>query len=106
MLCLHFLVSLTVRAPFWVIHNNCDPHPRMERIDDEEMDDDMRVRIQTYGHGGAGSEVRLVAVEGGGHTWPGGLQYMPEWLIGRTCRAFNASAHIWAFCRRFHRATG
>ena len=39
-----------------------------------------------------GSDRKLIiAVIGGGHTWPGGLQYLPEAIIGKTSREFNAS---------------
>jgi len=41
--------------------------------------------------------VVLYATGGGGHTWPGGLQYFPESIIGKTPREFNASEVI----RRF-----
>jgi poly(3-hydroxybutyrate) depolymerase len=34
---------------------------------------------------------------GGGHTWPGGYQYLPEFLIGRTSRDFKATSIIWNF---------
>ncbi|MCX6008557.1 MAG: hypothetical protein NTW48_00675 [Chloroflexi bacterium] len=44
-----------------------------------------------------GAEVVLYAIEGGGHTWPGGLQYLPELVIGKTSREFNASEVIWQF---------
>ena len=39
----------------------------------------------------------IIAVIGGGHTWPGGLQYLPESVIGKTSREFNASEVIWQF---------
>lgn len=46
-----------------------------------------------------GSGVQLYTVTGGGHTWPGGTQYLPAATIGRTSRDFDASATIWAFFR-------
>jgi polyhydroxybutyrate depolymerase len=36
-------------------------------------------------------------VEGGGHTWPGGFQYLPVALIGPTSHTFDATAAIWRF---------
>jgi polyhydroxybutyrate depolymerase len=41
--------------------------------------------------------VTLLTIEGGGHTWPGGAQYLPRGIIGRVCRDFDASERIWAF---------
>lgn len=50
-----------------------------------------------YPGGRDGSEVTLVRLDGGGHTWPGGAQYLPEMLVGRVCRDFDATAVIWDF---------
>ncbi|NMD03070.1 MAG: phospholipase, partial [Bacteroidales bacterium] len=47
-----------------------------------------------------GTEVILYAVEGGGHTWPGGFQYLPAWIIGKTSRDIDANEVIWAFFKR------
>jgi polyhydroxybutyrate depolymerase len=41
--------------------------------------------------------VRLLRVEGGGHTWPGGAQYLPVAWIGATNRDIDASEVIWRF---------
>jgi len=48
-----------------------------------------------------GTELLLVEIIGGGHTWPGGVQYLPELLVGRTSRELEASDAIWEFLRRF-----
>ena len=45
----------------------------------------------------AGAPVALYTVTGGGHTWPGGVQYLPKILIGATSRQFDASEVIWTF---------
>jgi polyhydroxybutyrate depolymerase len=49
------------------------------------------------------SEVVLYRVEGGGHTWPGGVQYLPSFVIGPTSRSVSASEAIWRFFARHHR---
>lgn len=46
------------------------------------------------------TEVQLYTVLGGGHTWPGGLQYSPVRITGPTCRDFDASRVIWEFFSR------
>jgi len=38
-----------------------------------------------------------ITVFGGGHTWPGGRQYLPEAVIGKTSRDFDANDVIWSF---------
>ena len=39
-------------------------------------------------------------VDGGGHTWPGGHQYLPEWIIGKTSRDIDANEVIWDFFKK------
>jgi polyhydroxybutyrate depolymerase len=34
---------------------------------------------------------------GGGHTWPGGVQYLGKRWIGHTSREINAYDKIWEF---------
>ncbi|MFI5226615.1 MAG: alpha/beta hydrolase family esterase [Candidatus Limnocylindrales bacterium] len=41
-----------------------------------------------------GPRVAFYAVAGGGHTWPGGPQYLPRFLVGSTTRTFDASQVI------------
>ncbi|MEL6809730.1 MAG: PHB depolymerase family esterase [Bacteroidota bacterium] len=38
-----------------------------------------------------------ITVIGGGHTWPGGTQYLPKKFIGKTSRDFNACDSLWEF---------
>jgi polyhydroxybutyrate depolymerase len=48
-------------------------------------------------------EVVVYTIEGGGHTWPGGVQYLPVSLVGRTSANLDATETIWAFFSRHHR---
>ena len=50
-----------------------------------------------YTNCASGAAVVLYIVEGGGHTWPGGPQYLPEAIIGPVSNEFDASETIWAF---------
>ncbi|MGH9127142.1 MAG: alpha/beta hydrolase family esterase [Acidimicrobiales bacterium] len=43
------------------------------------------------------ADVQFWRVDGGGHTWPGGIQYLPERLVGPTSDAFDATAVMWRF---------
>lgn len=44
-----------------------------------------------------GVEVRLCEIQGGGHTWPGGVAYANERLVGRVSQELDASEEIWKF---------
>ncbi|MBV8386999.1 MAG: hypothetical protein JO155_09435 [Acidimicrobiia bacterium] len=48
-----------------------------------------------------GSAALLYVVNGGGHTWPGGEQYFPVALVGKTSRDFDASETITRFFLSF-----
>ncbi len=45
----------------------------------------------------AGTAVVFYQVDDGGHTWPGGPQYLPKVIIGPTTLAFAASEAIGRF---------
>jgi polyhydroxybutyrate depolymerase len=45
----------------------------------------------------AGTAVVFYQVDDGGHTWPGGPQYLPKAIIGSTTHAFAASDVIGGF---------
>jgi polyhydroxybutyrate depolymerase len=42
-------------------------------------------------------EVELITLDGAGHTWPGGPQYLPRFLVGGTSRDFDGAERIWEF---------
>ena len=83
----------------WAKMNGCDSEPIVTQLPDL-ADDGTRIRREVYTGGKDGVEVVLYIVEGGGHTWPGGLQYASEERIGKTSRDTNASELIWQFFRK------
>ena len=85
-------------ARHWARLNGAAPEPRSSPLPAPGKDHCGGLRL-TYSGGRGGSEVMLVRLDGGGHTWPGGTQYLPERLIGRVCRDFDATALIWEFFR-------
>ncbi len=91
-------VAETVRH--WVVHNQCPPSPAVATEPDRDPHDGTRVRREAYSPCRDGSEVVLYAVLGGGHTWPGGAQYLPARVIGRTSRDIDANTVIWEFFKR------
>jgi polyhydroxybutyrate depolymerase len=64
--------------------------------------DDLTWRGDLYGAAENGVAVASFAIEGGGHTWPGGRQYLPEKIVGRTSRV-DACELIWSFFKRHPR---
>ena len=61
------------------------------------------VRREIYPGGEQGTEVVVYVIEGGGHTWPGGPQYLPAFLIGKVSHNLDATQAIWGFFKRHTR---
>jgi polyhydroxybutyrate depolymerase len=62
-----------------------------EALPDADPEDETRVTRTVHVKGVDGAAAALYAIEGGGHTWPGGSQYAKERMIGRVCRDLDAS---------------
>lgn len=88
------LLSVPESIGFWVGHDGLSSAPVVDEwLADTDPADGTRTHHTSYGSG----QVDLLTVEGGGHTWPGGLQYLPVASVGRTSRDFSANERIWAF---------
>jgi polyhydroxybutyrate depolymerase len=85
------------------LQNHCRQVPKQIKIQDTTPDDGATVEIEEYPGGLEGSEVILVKILGGGHTWPGGNQYLKPRIIGPVCRDINASEMILDFFLRHSR---
>jgi polyhydroxybutyrate depolymerase len=64
--------------------------------DTDKMDDCTAVQY-AYEGGKSGSRVVFIKITNGGHTLPGGSQYLPKLIVGKVCRDFNANITIWQF---------
>ena len=94
------VVSTAATIDYWVKAESCVGQPVISELPDTDPSDGTRAREELYGGGREGAVVELIAVEGGGHTWPGGLQYLRERTIGKTSRDFDASEVIWDFFKQ------
>lgn len=91
------VISTSETIKFWVTHNRCSSTPVITELPDKNPLDGTRVRREAYSKGREATEVILYAIEGGGHTWPGGRQYLPERIIGKTSKDIDANEVIWNF---------
>lgn len=78
-------------------HNGCGSRPEKVMLPDRDAGDGTRVEIETYAGCREGTEVVLVKVIGGGHTWPGGNQYLKPGIVGVVGRDIDASEMILDF---------
>jgi polyhydroxybutyrate depolymerase len=76
--------------------NGCSDKPTLADPVDRKPDDGTRVIKRTYAECREGASVELLTVEGGGHVWPRGKQYLPSQLVGRVTQEIGSGA-IWEF---------
>jgi len=91
------VISVAELRSIWLKNNGCSTTPNVSELPDLDPGDGTRVVREAYGSCKAGADVVFYRVEGGGHTWPGGRQYLPERIIGKTNRDVSASEVIWRF---------
>lgn len=84
---------------YWVERNGCNSAAIKNEsvIPDTNKEDGSRVSVEKYSGCKNKTEVILYRIHGGGHTWPGGPQYLPVNIIGRTNCDFDATKDIWEF---------
>ena len=91
------VLSARETAKFWAANNRCGDGGVIAAEPDRDPKDGTRVKMEVFASCPVGAAVKLAAVEGGGHTWPGGYQYLPERFIGRTSQDVDANMLIWDF---------
>ncbi len=84
------VVSVDGWAAAWVARNGDDATPQTTIIGSDTT-------VRTWHGATPRSDVVFYRVNGAGHTWPGGSQYLPRLIIGTTSDSFDASDVIWAF---------
>lgn len=94
---------------WWLSANQAADAPRRTRyLPDRAPDDDCRLREVTWEPESGGAPVRLLAMEGGGHTLPSLRYDLPDnfiarRLFGNVCRDAEGAVLAWEFMREFRR---
>ncbi|AKN17993.1 hydrolase [Mycobacterium haemophilum DSM 44634] len=88
-------VSVTTMVDKWRTADGCQGDPSNQELPD--VGDGTFVRRFDYAACADSAEVVFYKIDKGGHTWPGGRQYLPKVVIGSTTRAFDASEVIAQF---------
>jgi polyhydroxybutyrate depolymerase len=86
----HEVRSVASAVDFWRRHDGCGETARSGV--------DGAVRRTSYSSCSGGSEVEVVTIEGGGHSWPGGDRLAR--FLDPPSPALDASAEIWRFFSR------
>lgn len=95
-------VSLKEAVEFWRNWDRTSPNSVAEEVSQPGRDS-TQVHREVYDSGRDGTEVVVYVVEGGGHTWPGGSQYLPVFLVGKVSHKLDATQVIWDFFKEHHR---
>ncbi|HVO15515.1 MAG TPA: alpha/beta fold hydrolase [Alphaproteobacteria bacterium] len=93
------VISTDDTMTFWAEHDGCVTTPAVEDLPDKDPGDNTVVRRSVFPQCQA-AEVVLYTVDRGGHTWPGGPQYLPQAAVGRVTKDIDATAVIWDFFKR------
>jgi polyhydroxybutyrate depolymerase len=79
----------------WRSADGCQGDPLAQELPD--LGDGTHVRRFDSTACAPGTEVIFYRIDNGGHTWPGGNQYLSKSIVGPTTRAFDASEVIAQF---------
>jgi polyhydroxybutyrate depolymerase len=72
-------------------------------LPDRDPGDGTRVAVETHEPCAEGTAVVLYRIEGGGHTWPEGSQFLPRVMIGRVTHDIDGTRAIFDFFARHAR---
>lgn len=90
------IVSTDEYMDFWKIKNGCEIKQNTVELPDT-ADDGTTVSVTKYSKCDNQGALVLYTINGGGHTWPGGKQYLGERIIGKTNRDIVACDVIWDY---------
>lgn len=79
----------------WAAIDKCDSKPVVTDLP-VLVNDGTSVQKVEYSSAGGLKVIGFTIVDGG-HTWPGGTQYLPKFMIGPLSKNLNACDEIWRF---------
>ena len=80
----------------WAEIDNCDSKPIITNIP-AKVNDGTNVIKEEYINPTNNLKVTGFTIVDGGHTWPGGSQYLPKFIIGPVTKNLDACEEIWKF---------
>lgn len=92
--------SARAMTDWWVKKNGCSMTPELQNLSDLADDGTKKRNLSP---GTRRLRGRFHAIAGGGHTWQGGWQRLPEAIICKTFRDINASELMWEFFAKHRR---
>ena len=93
------IVSTNKMMEIWMSLIPSSDKPKSQAMRDADQNDGCLPERIIFPSWGINNPVQLVRITGGGHTWPGGKQYLPKMIVGKVCKDFKAEEVIWEFFR-------
>jgi polyhydroxybutyrate depolymerase len=84
----------------WADADHCNNKPVITNLRDNANDGTSIIK-EEYIDSRTGIKVIGYTVTNGGHTWPGGTQYLPKFMIGTVSHNLNACEVIWDFFKGY-----
>lgn len=97
------IVSTEAAVELWRKANGIGYATEQVELPDKDRNDGCRLERITYPEGKKGAKLTLIRMVGAGHTIPGGVQYLPERVIGKTCRDADGVEMIWGFFKEIRK---
>ncbi len=91
------VISTDKAIELWTNHNKTDKKPVRGNLPDTNKRDGCTVDTFLWKDGKNRTAVKLYKLNGGGHTWAGGINFFPRMIVGNVCRDFDAAEVIWEF---------
>jgi polyhydroxybutyrate depolymerase len=96
------ILSVVDTTLYWAAQNKCSAKTSVIILPSAAKNKSLAIQLR-YTCTRPESDVVLVALQGGGHTWPGSLQYLKGGRSDESEEAFNATAYILDFFARLRR---
>ncbi len=90
-------ISTDETIRMWKNFLNCNGEVFENKMPNKNILDGCKAIRTDYLCTSGNSVISLIKIDGGGHTWPGGKQYLPKAIIGKVCKDFDAEEIIWEF---------
>lgn len=90
------VLSVDATVALWAEDEACAATPEVEPVLDT-VHDGTHVSRRTWPSCGGRGAVIAFRIDGGGHTWPGGTQYLPKMMVGIASKNLDASRELWSF---------
>ena len=89
------VLSTPATVQRWLELDRCNALSAHSRVD--AVPDDATAYIERSAQCAGSAAIDWYEIQGGGHTWPGGVPYLGRRIVGRVSHELDANEVVWAF---------